>query len=203
DAGTVMQQKGSRIGYLPQEPVLDETLSALDAALGGLERWRAACRDHEQISRSLSQLAESAEAERQVLLERLAAVGAEIEHLGGWDQEHRATAILQRLNLPDVQKRVGALSGGERRRVALVALLLSEPDVLILDEPANHLDTESIDWLETYLEDTFEGALLVVTHDRYFLDRVVSRTWEMDGGSIMVYEGGWEAYLTAKAERQA
>jgi ATP-binding cassette subfamily F protein uup len=203
DVGTVMQQKGSRIGYLPQVPELDEALTALEAALAGLDRWRAARSEHDRISRALGELAAAAEAERQVLLERQATVGAEIERLGGWDQEHRAIAILQRLNLPNVEALVGTLSGGERRRVALAALLLSEPDVLILDEPTNHLDTESIDWLETYLEDSFEGALLVITHDRYFLDRVVSQTWEMDLGTVMVYEGGWEAYLTAKAERMA
>ena len=87
--------------------------------------------------------------------------------------------------------------------MALAALLVSEPDVLILDEPTNHLDTDSIDWLKNYLEDTFKGALLVITHDRYFLDRVVNRTWEIENGVVRSYEGGWEAYLTAKAERQA
>jgi ABC transport system ATP-binding/permease protein len=201
DVGTVMQQKGSRIGYLPQAPVLDESLTAIEAALEGLDRWRSARRDHDAITRSLS--GAPPENERLALLERQAVAAAEIERLGGWDQEHRANSILQRLNLTDVQALVSTLSGGERRRVALAALLLAEPDVLILDEPTNHLDTDSIDWLETYLEDSFEGALLVITHDRYFLDRVVRRTWELDQGVIAIYEGGWEAYLSAKAERQA
>jgi ABC transport system ATP-binding/permease protein len=203
DVGTVMQQKGSRIGYLPQVPVLEEELTVLEAALRGLEKWRAARLEHEEISRALSASTALSDAERGNLLERQAELGAEIELMGGWDQEHRASAILQRLKLSNLNARVSTLSGGERRRVALAALLVSEPDVLILDEPTNHLDTDSIDWLETYLEDSFKGALLVITHDRYFLDRVVNRTWEIENGVVRSYDGGWEAYLTAKAERQA
>jgi len=204
DIGVVMQRRGSRIGFLPQVPVLDESLTALEAASRGLERWQTVRHEHELISQKLGTIAATLGAEeRQQLLERQAELAAELERMGGWDQEHRANAILQQLHVANVNAKVGTMSGGERRRVALSALLVSEPDVLILDEPTNHLDTDSIDWLETYLEDNFKGALLVITHDRYFLDRVVNRTWELHAGLVQSYQGGWEAYLTAKAEREA
>jgi ATP-binding cassette subfamily F protein uup len=201
DVGTVMQRRGSRIGYLPQVPLLDESLTMIEAATLGLAHWQSVRREYEEINQRLPSA--PSDAARHTLIERQSELAAEIERMGGWDQEHRANAILEQLHVANVNAKVGASSGGERRRVALTALLVSEPDVLILDEPTNHLDTDSIDWLETYLEETFKGALLVITHDRYFLDRVVTRTWEMHEGELQSYQGGWEAFLTAKAEREA
>ena len=111
--------------------------------------------------------------------------------------------IMGRLNLVRPDAQVGQLSGGERRRVALAQLLVAAPDLAVMDEPTNHLDVETIEWLEDYLVDSYPGALVLITHDRYILDRVVSRTLEVERGQVHSYEGGWEDYLTAKAERAA
>jgi ATP-binding cassette subfamily F protein uup len=115
DVGTVMQQRGTRIGYLPQVPQLDESLTVMQAALAGLADWQAACKEHESISRALAGgegAAPLAESERRRLIERQSALGAEIERMGGWDQEHRASAILQRLHMPDPNARIATASGG-------------------------------------------------------------------------------------------
>ncbi len=123
--------------------------------------------------------------------------------LGGCDLRHEAEAMLDRLGVTRPERAVGTLSGGERRRVAIARVLVARPDFAILDEPTNHLDIPTIEWLEEYLVERFSGALLLITHDRALLDRVVGRTLELDRGELYSYDGGWEAFLIGHAERLA
>lgn len=201
DKGKVMRARGAQVGYLAQNPAPDPQLTVLQAALAGLGPWNDALVRHEAISAELAGPQQSAE-QTEARLNEQAELAAVIEGAGGWELQHRAEALLQRLGVAELAAPVGRLSGGERRRVALAQLLLSAPDLLVLDEPTNHLDVESIDWLEKYLRSDFKGGLLVITHDRYFLDRVVERTLELAQGQVRSYPGGWEAYLSAKAERE-
>lgn len=198
DTGEVMLQRDARVGYLAQVPDLDESLTARQTASLGLREWTRVRVAYDEVLRRLSETDASPDA----LLAEQAQLSSDLESLGGWDQEHRISTLLDHLQVPDEHAPISQLSGGERRRVALAQLLLSEPDLLVLDEPTNHLDTETSDWLERYLLDTFKGALLLITHDRYFLDRLVTRTLELSAGKLSSYEGGWEGYLLAKAERE-
>ncbi|MEN9578655.1 MAG: hypothetical protein RJA70_1664 [Pseudomonadota bacterium] len=198
DTGELMQERGSRVGYLAQVPILDETLTARQTAALGLLAWSRVKERYDELSERLS----TAPAEEADDLLREQEVNAnELERLGGWDQEHRISSLLQHLQVPNENALIGQLSGGEKRRVSLCQLLLSAPDLMVLDEPTNHLDTETSDWLERYLLDQFKGALLLITHDRYFLDRLVNRTLEVHQGALISFDGGWEEYLLAKAER--
>ena len=198
DAGEVVTRRGARVAYLPQEPRFEGDPTALEAALAGLAAWTEAKRAHDEAS---ERLAAGEDVERWLAVQSEA--GATIERSGGWDLSHRAAAMLHRLGIEDDQRRVSTMSGGERRRVDLARVLVSRPDLGILDEPTNHLDVDTIEWLEGHLRDEQPGALLLITHDRFFLDRVVKRTAELADGELRVYEGGYEAYLIAKAEREA
>lgn len=196
DLGTVSRRKGARVDYLPQDPTLPAGQTALEVVLGSQVEWNQAKARYEE---ALTELAAGTELER--TYEKQASAQAELEALGGYDKAERASRMLEHLGITDPGQSVDTMSGGERRRVAMAGLLLRAPDLLILDEPTNHLDGESIEWLENYLDEQFQGALLLITHDRFLLNRVVTRTLEVDGGKVYAYQGGWEAFLVARAER--
>lgn len=199
DQGTIMRRRNARVEYLAQLPNFEGDPTAEQAVLSGLSEWHQAVELHRQLSAQLDRGSGDLEA----LVARQAEVAESVERLGGWEQSHHIAAILDHL---DVQRRdvpVSQLSGGERRRVALGRILVSSPDLAVLDEPTNHLDAETIEWLEEYLLETFRGGLLLVTHDRYLLDRVTTRTVEVADGELFAFDGGYERYLEQKAEREA
>lgn len=187
DTGELSIQRGLRIGYLPQEFELDSTLTVL-------ENIRAGAADLiDMIARY--EAGEGSEAEHADLLHH-------IEAADGWNLDSRIKSIVTALAAPPLDALVGPLSGGEKRRVALSRALVSQPDLLLLDEPTNHLDSESIRWLEDYLRG-FPGAVIFVTHDRYFLDVIATRILELADGKCYSHEGNYTAYLESKAARQA
>ncbi len=199
DAGELQLRRGARVTYLPQEPEFPEgatVASELSVSQGPLKEALAA---HAELSRKL----ESTPAEaHEKLLEQLSALSDRIEQLGGWDTEHHAKMLLDRLGVKDWDRPVAQLSGGLRKRVAIARALLTRPDLLLLDEPTNHLDADTVDWLEEEL-DKLPGALLLVTHDRYFLDGLVDRMVEIQpGGGVVSYPGNYEAYVEQKLVAQ-
>jgi len=199
DEGEVVCRAGLRVGYLAQEPHFAPGLSAVEAVLAGLSEWQAAIDRHAEVSTRLERGAEDLEP----LLLAQADAATDVERLGGWEKRHEAATVLAHVGVERIDASIDPMSGGERRRVALARVLVAAPDLAILDEPTNHLDIGAIEWLERWLVERFEGALVLVTHDRYLLDRVVSRTLEVEEGQVHSYEGGWGRYLEAKAEREA
>ena len=202
DSGEVVQRRGAAIAYLEQEPHFPAGMRAREAVLAGLGGWSEARARHLAASEALESGTLTAAEMTRLVAEQSAAAG-EIERLGGWERVHEAEALLGRLGVADPEAIVEQLSGGERRRVALARILAQRPDLAILDEPTNHLDVATIEWLERYLDEVYTGALLLITHDRYVLDRVATRTIEIDRGQLHSFEGGFAAYLEGKAERMA
>ena len=202
DTGEVVHRRGAAIAYLEQEPRFPEGMRSRDAVLSGLGAWSEARARHLAASEALEDPALDEAAMERLISEQSAAAG-EIERLGGWERANEAEALLQRLGIPDPEAIVEQMSGGERRRVALARILAQKPDLAILDEPTNHLDVATIEWLEHHLAEVFPGALLLITHDRYILDRVATRTIEIDRGKLHSFDGGFMAYLEGKAERAA
>ncbi len=198
DSGDFAVRRDAKVLYLAQEPALDPERTVIDTVLSGLEVWWDAKQRYERASLALER-GEHLDAS----LAAQASAMSDLEHHGGFDVTHRAESILEALGIRELDAQVGRMSGGERRRVALARLLIAEPDLAILDEPTNHLDMSAIEWLEIYLADVFRGALLLITHDRYFLDAVVDRTVEIERGKTFGYTGGFGDYLAGRSSRLA
>jgi ATP-binding cassette subfamily F protein uup len=198
DDGTLAFQRGMRVGYLAQEPEFEAGATILSAAAGGTPELNDAIGAYHEVGGRLTR----GEGDTDRLLARQGELAARIDALGGWDYEHRMEAILTRLQVDRWERPVEGLSGGERKRVALARVLLQQPELLLMDEPTNHLDADTTLWLEGHLRE-YPGAVMLITHDRYFLDRVVSRMIEVTPGELTAFPGGYTEYLEAKAERTA
>jgi ATP-binding cassette ChvD family protein len=194
--GEARLSQGYTVGMLMQEPPLDETLTVLGNVQLAVAETKAKVDRFNQISEEMA----SPDADFDVLLEEMGKLQEEIDHLDAWDLDNQLEQAMDALRCPPGDLPVTHLSGGERRRVALCKLLLEKPDLLLLDEPTNHLDAESVLWLEQHLA-KYPGAVLAVTHDRYFLDNVAEWILELDRGRAYPYEGNYSTYLEKKRER--
>ena len=196
--GEAWSAEGAKVGYLPQEPQLDPNLTVGENVRAAFAELSANLARFNEISEKFAE--EMSEEEMNNLLAEQAELQEQIDAVNGWEVDRQVDIALDALRCPPADLAVTNLSGGERRRVALCRLLLEKPDLLLLDEPTNHLDAESVAWLEKTLRE-YQGAVLIVTHDRYFLDNVTNWILEVDRGRGIPYEGNYSAYLEAKRKR--
>ncbi|MBW2730851.1 MAG: ABC-F family ATP-binding cassette domain-containing protein [Deltaproteobacteria bacterium] len=204
DDGKITTRRLARVVYLPQTPI-PTAPTVGEEVQAGLGPWKAAHARFDAVNTALAELSAGPDSgtNMEALLAEQEAAQVEIERLGGYDKQHEIEALALHLSLPPLDREIATLSGGEVRRVALARLLLAKPDLAILDEPTNHLDLQTIEWLQQHLAETFTGAVLLITHDRAFLDGIVDRTLELDAGALYSYPGGYENYLEGRAERLA
>ncbi|MEO7539260.1 MAG: ABC-F family ATP-binding cassette domain-containing protein, partial [Pyrinomonadaceae bacterium] len=196
DTGRVTRAKAKSLAYLSQNPPYDENLTVLETIFASSSGVMQTILDYESSCHALASVGDDPQ-----LLARVSDLQHELEINGGWEIETNARAVLTRLDITDTSAKMGTLSGGQRKRVALAHELIFKPDILILDEPTNHLDADTIEWLESYLG-RYTGVLLLVTHDRYFLDRVTRRILEVDRGTVQSFNGNYAYYVEKKAEQE-
>lgn len=196
DMGRVVRATSKTLAYLSQNPPIDEEATVLETIFASSSGVMKTIQDYETACHDLA--VEYTEEK----LEKVSNLQHELEINGGWEIETNAKNVLTKLKITDTNAQMKTLSGGQRKRVALAHELIFKPDILILDEPTNHLDADTIEWLEEYLR-RYTGALLLVTHDRYFLDRVTNRIFEIDRGAVQVFAGNYAYYLEKKEEQDS
>ncbi|MBA2621907.1 MAG: ABC-F family ATP-binding cassette domain-containing protein, partial [Acidobacteria bacterium] len=196
DAGKVTRAQGKTLAYLPQNPPIDEEKTVLEMIFESSSDAMKLLLDYETACNDLATRGGNDEK----LLEKISDLQHKLETSGAWEIETNARAVLTKLGITDTSAKMKTLSGGQRKRVALAHALIVKPNVLILDEPTNHLDADTIEWLEKYLA-RYTGTLLLVTHDRYFLDRVTNRIFEIERGAVQSFAGNYAYYLEKKEEQ--
>ncbi len=196
ETGTIQMTSGTKIEYLPQNPDFDENSTVLEQVFKGES---VALKTISRYQKTIEDLEKTPGDEN--ILNNLYQLNDEMNALNAWDMERQVKTILTKLGVQDFNKKINTLSGGQKKRTALASALVSPCDLLILDEPTNHLDHKMIDWLETHIKGR-KGSLLMITHDRYFLDRAVGKIIELDEGRLFIYEGNYSYFVEKKIERQ-
>jgi ABC transport system ATP-binding/permease protein len=192
DEGRIVKANKATIEYLSQNPNFDDNASILEQIFKGNSSTMILLREYENVLEKLNNNPDNITLQKQLMI-----LNSKMDNKGAWDIESEAKTILTKLGVSNLEAKIGTLSGGQRKRVALASTLINPADLLILDEPTNHLDNDTIEWLEKFLNKR-KGALLMITHDRYFLDRITNKILELDKGSLYNYKGNYSDFFRKK-----